>query len=317
VHEIAEVDAPFAPLKSDEIVPLAVPVSEGELVLPVPADAPPTPQAHFKLGQPSARWDYRNAGGAELFAVLRFDEADGTKEFLPLTLWRDAQGLRWRWKSVPALRPLYNLDKLAERPEAPVVVAEGEKSADAAARIFPKSVATTSPGGAYGADKADWSVLRGRKVLIWPDDDAPGRSYAAKVGATLTALDCDVSVIDAATLSRTAPGGGTREPTKGGWDAADAITEWADIAALRLASVHCAKPFDAAEAAPAYISFGRFKMDADGLHTEVKRGRGDNSDIEIVRVSAPFEILGRARDPQGHGWGRFLRWSDPDGRQHK
>ena len=151
-----------------------------------------------------------------LFEVLRFDKPDGDKEFLPLTLWRDAQGLRWRWKSVPAPRPLYNLDKLAERPDAPVVICEGEKSADAAARIFPKSVATTSPGGANAADKADWSVLRGRKVLIWPDDDAPGRAYAAKVGATLAALDCDVSIIDAAALARIAPGGGMREPIERG-----------------------------------------------------------------------------------------------------
>ena len=317
MHDIAEVDAPFAPLKPDEIVPVSAPVSDGELVSPVPTDAPPMPQTHFALGQPSARWNYRNAAGAVLFEVLRFDKSDGAKEFWPLTLWRDTQGLRWRWKSVPALRPLYNLDKLAERPDAPVVVAEGEKSADAAALIFPKSVAVTAPGGASAADKADWSVLRGRKVLVWPDDDAPGRTYAGKVGKTLAALDCGVSVIDAAALARTAPGGSARKPSRQGWDAADAITEWADMTALRRAAVGCAKPFDAAESAPTYISFGTFTMDADGLHTEPKRGRDDNSKIENVRVSAPFEIIGRGRDPDGHSWGRFLRWRDPDGRPHE
>ncbi len=317
MDDIAEVDAPFVPLKADEIVPVAARVSDGEVVLPVPADAPPIPQNHFTLGQPSDRRTYRNAAGAALFAVLRFDNADGCKEFWPLTLWRDAQGLRWRWKSVPAPRPLYNLDKLAAGAEAPVVVCEGEKSADAASKALVKSVATTSPGGANAAAKADWTVLRGRKVLIWPDDDAPGRTYAAKVGAMLTALDCDVWVIDAATLSRTAPDGGTREPTKDGWDAADAITEWADIAALRRAVVDCAKPFNAAAAAPAYISFGRFTMDTDGLHTEIKRGRSDKSETEIARVSAPFEILGLGRDPHGRVWGRFLRWRDLDGRSHE
>lgn len=317
MHEIAEVDAPFAPLKSDEIVPVAEPVSDDELVLPVPADAPPMPEIHFALGPPSARWFYNDAFGVVLFGISRFDKPDGSKEFLPLTLWRDAEGLRWCWKSVPAPRPLYNQDKLAERPDAPVVICEGEKSADAALLIFPKSVPMTSPGGANAADKADWSVLRGRKVLLWPDDDAPGRAYAAKVGATLAALDCEVSVIDAAALSRTAPDGGTREPTKDGWDAADAITEWADTATLRRAAVDCAKPFDAAEAAPAYISFGRFTMDADGLHTEVKRGKGENAETEIVQVSAPFEILGLGRNPDGKGWGRFLRWRDADGRQHE
>jgi putative DNA primase/helicase len=316
VHDIAEIDAPFAPLKPDEIVPVASPAFEGEVVLPVPADAPPMPQTHFALGQPTTKWCYHDFAGATLFAVLRFD-SDGGKEFLPLTLWRDAQGLRWRWKSVPSPRPIYNLDKLAARPGAPVVVCEGEKSADAAARIFPKSVAVTSPGGAKAADKADWSVLRERKVLVWPDDDAPGRSYAGTVGARLAALDCDVSVIDAHKLSRTAPGGGTREPSKDGWDAADAIGEWPDVAALRLAAVNCAKRFDDAELAPAYISFGKFKMDADGLHTEVRRGRSDNSEPESMRVSAPFEIFGLGRDPHGRAWGRFLRWRDLDGRPHE
>ena len=64
MHDIAEVDAPFAPLKPDEIGPVAAPASEGELVLPVPADAPPMPETHFELGRPSERWSYRDATGA-------------------------------------------------------------------------------------------------------------------------------------------------------------------------------------------------------------------------------------------------------------
>lgn len=142
MSDIAEIDAPFAPLKSDEIGSMAAPEFEGELVLPVSGDAPPMPQSHFKLGQPTTRWFYRDAAGEVLFAICRFDKADGSKEFLPLTLWRDAQGLRWRWKSIPVPRPLYNLDELAKRPDAPVVICEGEKSADAAGLIFPKSVST-------------------------------------------------------------------------------------------------------------------------------------------------------------------------------
>ena len=313
MHDTAEVDAPFAPLKPNEIGPVAEPAAEGELVLPVPADAPPMPEAHFELGPPSERWSYCDATGRLLFEVRRFDKSDGGKEFRPLTLWRDAQGLRWRWKSVPPPWPLYNLDKLAGRPDAPVIICEGEKSADAAAVIFQKSVAVTAPGGANAADKADWSVLRGRKVLVWPDDDAPGLTYGGKVCAMLAALDCDFSMIDAYALARIAPGGGTREPSKKGWDAADARTEWHDTVALRRAAVNCAKPFRA----PDYISFGDFEMSDAGLHREVTRGRGDNAKTVTVRISASFEIFGRGRDPDGRAWGRFLRWRDPDGRMHE
>ena len=144
-------------------------------------------------------------------------------------------------------------------------------------------------------------MLRGRKVLVWPDDDAPGLTYGGKVCAMLAALDCDFSMIDAYALARIAPGGGTREPSKKGWDAADAITEWHDIVALRRAAVNCAKPFRA----PDYISFGDFEMSDAGLHREVTRGRGDNAETDTVRMSAPFEIFGRGRDPDGRAWGRF------------
>ena len=49
----------------------------------------------------------------------------------------------------------------------------------------------------------------------------------------------------------------------------------------------------------------------------MKRGRGDNAKTVTVRISAPFEIFGRGRDPDGQAWGRFLRWRDPDGRPHE
>ena len=86
---VAEVDAPFAPLKPDEIVPVATPASA------VPAIAPPEPGTPFELGRPSGRWTYHDKAGGALFKMLRFDKPDGDKEFRPLTLWRETQGLRW------------------------------------------------------------------------------------------------------------------------------------------------------------------------------------------------------------------------------
>ena len=49
------------------------------------------------------------------------------------------------------------------------------------ASIFPDHVCTTSPFGSANADKADWSPLHGRTVVIWPDNDGPGAKYAADV----------------------------------------------------------------------------------------------------------------------------------------
>ncbi len=153
-------------------------------------------------------------------------------------------------------------------------------------------------------------------MVIWPDADKTGDDYASEVTRILHELDCDISIIDARALAAECPDGG-KQPSKQEWDAADAITQWADPATLRRAALNCAKPFVAAESAPAYISFGKFTMDAEGLYAEVERGRGKNSEVEIVRVSGPFEILGRGRNPEGRAWGRFLRWRDPDERLHE
>src|SRR5208283_5450336 len=137
---------------------------------------------------------------------------------------------------------LYGLDRLASRPDAPVIVSEGEKSADAATRILPNHVVVTSSGGSQAAAKSDWSPLSGRKVTIWPDNDESGANYANEVAAILTKPGCEVSVIDADALAATDGGGRGSNFEPIGWDAADAISEWPDPAALRRAALGLAKP---------------------------------------------------------------------------
>jgi hypothetical protein len=113
--------------------------------------------------------------------VCRFDGKNG-KTIRPLTLWKKPNGdLFWDWKALPTPRPLYHLDRLAANPDARVLVVEGEKTAEAAARLFPDFVITTSPNGANAASKADWSPLKDRQIVIWPDNDKPGHTYAASV----------------------------------------------------------------------------------------------------------------------------------------
>lgn len=308
----------FAPLKKSELdaIPASVSPEEkdaGEIVMPVPPDAPPMPTRHPQHGEPVARWIYHNAEGRISFGVYRFEPVGERKQVLPLTLWRDGLGyLRWRWKGAPAPRSLFNLDKLAANPEAPVVIVEGEKAADDAAKVFRNSVATTSPGGSQAAAKADWTPLVGRRVLIWGDADEPGLRYARDVAERLAGLGCDVSIIDAMALAAIAPDGGKRDPVEG-WDAADAVAEWSNVAALARLAWKLAKPFNPP---PAYVSWGPFEMMADGLLIEVTKGRGENAGTVEEWVCAPFEVLGATRDPHGRDWGKWLRWRDGDGREH-
>jgi putative DNA primase/helicase len=177
-------DDPFAPIGSGRAAAAASTSKSAHVpVMPVPEDAPPAPAEHFKLGKPSAKWRYTDAAGGLLGYVYRFD-ADGDKVFRPLIYARPAASggkAAWRWESWPPKRPLYGLAGLARRPNARVVITEGEKAADAGAMLLASPVVVTSPNGSKGAGKADWSPLHDRAVTIWPDADTAGLEYANAV----------------------------------------------------------------------------------------------------------------------------------------
>ncbi len=169
---------------------------DGELtMLPCPEQSPPAHRfRHSEHGEPSRVWFYRTAEGAPVVAAARYDfnAADGvpTKAVLPWTfgrrVWTDRKGsprdrTGWHCKAPPSPRPLYSLDRLAARPDAPVLVCEGEKAADAASAIFSELVCVTSQGGSMAPGKSDWAPLCGRRVTIWPDHDEPGAAYATEV----------------------------------------------------------------------------------------------------------------------------------------
>ena len=119
-------------------------------------------------------WPYGSS-----FLVCRFPG----KKIRPL--WWD--GSKWLWKAPPAPRPLYRLDALRSRPDAPVLIVEGEKAADAAQRLFPEAVAITWPSGCKAIDKADWTPMAGRRCVLWPDADDVGRQAMAKLAPRLLA----------------------------------------------------------------------------------------------------------------------------------
>jgi hypothetical protein len=216
---------PFAPVPGRGKPSGRSPSSEWEIVLPVPPDAPPPFSSHPTLGKPTAIWTYTDQAGGVLGYVHRYDGPDG-KQFFPVTLWQPTVGgaPTWRWKSWPPKRPLYGLRRLAERLSAPVVITEGEKSADAASRLLPGFAAVSAPNGAKSADKADWSVLKGRTTTLWPDADLAGARYMEAVASAVAAAGAlSVAIIPP-------PSG-----VVAGWDAADAEADgWTEAQASAL-----------------------------------------------------------------------------------
>ena len=148
-------------------------------MVPPPANAPPAgkPLAGF-----DQLYDYRDAAGRLLFYIRRREARGGKgKLFTPLT-YGELDGVAgWHPKAPDAPRPLYGLDQLAARSTASVIVCEGEKAAIAAAHSFPDHACVSWPGGANAVDKADWTPLTDRDVIVWPDADVAGRKAAAAI----------------------------------------------------------------------------------------------------------------------------------------
>jgi 5S rRNA maturation endonuclease (ribonuclease M5) len=133
-----------------------------------------------RQGPYSRVWPYHDANGVLIGLVVRWDLPDGGKDIRPLSLRDDG----WHISGMIEPRPLYCLPELAGASR--VYVCEGEKAADAVRSIG--LVATTSPNGSNSANKADWSSLAGKEIIILPDNDPPGQKYADAVAAILATI---------------------------------------------------------------------------------------------------------------------------------
>ena len=173
----------------------------------VPDNAPAPTFAHYKLGKPSSTWTYRNLDGTVYGHVARYDTPDG-KTILPQTYRDNGHARDWRWKGFGPNRPLYLVHRLKQ--DGRVLIVEGEKAADALARMLPHENVISWQGGAKAIKQSDWSPLKSRSVVIWPDNDEPGIDSAKQIRRI---LGTSARIV-------TPP---TDKPQK--WDAADAETD--------------------------------------------------------------------------------------------
>ena len=179
-------------------------------MIPPKIPTPQTPASSKDLGNPTGRWYYKDAAGNVLVRVYRYDTEKG-KEFRP---W----DVKTKSYKAPNPRPLYNQPGMVNAET--VILVEGEKCAQV---LIDRGIcATTAMNGANAPlDKTDWSPLKGKHVVLWPDHDQPGQSYANRLIGKFQTLDL-------LSLSRvTIP-----EDKPESWDAADAHSEGVDIEAF-------------------------------------------------------------------------------------
>jgi hypothetical protein len=137
-----------------------------------------------------AEHDYWDENGDLLYQVVRFEPKD-FRQRRP-----DGHG-GWVWGLGDVRRVPYGLPELLDAPTtATVWIPEGEKDVDALrARGL---IATTNLGG---AGKGKWrpeycEPLRGRKVVLLPDNDEVGRAHATAVAAMLDGIAESVRILE-------------------------------------------------------------------------------------------------------------------------
>jgi hypothetical protein len=131
-------------------------------------------------------YEYRDEAGALLFQVLR---GAGKKFFQR----RPGANNGWVNNLKGVRRVLYRLPDLLARPAETVFVVEGEKDVD---RLHAAGLlATTNSGGAGKWRESHSESLRGRTVVILPDNDTPGGVHADQVVHALTGVADSVKIV--------------------------------------------------------------------------------------------------------------------------
>lgn len=119
-------------------------------------------------------------------------------------------------------KPLFNIPEIIESER--VVVVKGEKCAK---RLMHQCITATTVmfGTDKSIDETDFSLLNGKQVIIWPDNNEAGKQYAEKIANKLS--HCSILNIP--------------EGKKDGWNAIDAIAEGIDINQLLISNNAVAK----------------------------------------------------------------------------
>lgn len=142
-----------------------------------------------------AVYAYKNLNGCVIYYRLRFVDKNGKKIIRPVKM----QGQRYviGEPEFTGTKPLYGQEKLSQS-EGLAYVVEGENKVVAFRNL---GITALTSGGATSAKSADWSPLKDRPVIIWPDFDKPGADYANEVAEILLGFNCNVRVVDVAKLN--------------------------------------------------------------------------------------------------------------------
>jgi putative DNA primase/helicase len=130
---------------------------------------------HWSYGKPKRVWEYKDEWNRIIGYTCRFEIKTGKdkieKQVLPFVYCTDGTRKEWRWKGFANPRPIYNLPLIIADKIKPIVISEGEKTADAITDLLDDYISVTWIGGANAVPVTDWKPLYGREIVLWPDND--------------------------------------------------------------------------------------------------------------------------------------------------
>jgi hypothetical protein len=135
--------------------------------------------ARERLGQ--TRYEIRGVDGTLRAIHVRIPLGGGRKRYI----WKRPDGADGLDGLAVEDLPLYNAHRLGEWPEDAMVLAvEGEKAADSLTAAGFCAVGTVT-GAAGTPSREVLAALAGRAVVLWPDNDGPGRAHMERIAAIL------------------------------------------------------------------------------------------------------------------------------------
>jgi|GEM_PF-2002637 len=150
-------------------------------------------------------YNYYNIDAELIGITIRcLDKKTGKKQVPPAAYcYNEFKNLKqWRLKgfSDSGYKPIYSIEKLKEDNgnnsttgynlpsncySKPLLIVEGEKTANIASRLLPEYRVISWLGGSGSADKARWSLLKNQEIIIWPDLDEPGIRASRKIASQI------------------------------------------------------------------------------------------------------------------------------------
>lgn len=160
------------------------------------------------LNKSEIHWDYHDENNQVIAKIYRYYDAAGRKRYSCFNVKNSSS-------TAPEPRPLYNIPGIIKSDK--IIFVEGEKCAES---LINKGItATTTMFGANAPiEKTDWTLLKGKHIIIWPDNDEAGNKYAKNAEKKL--LELGVASLVTLKIPQDKPKG---------WDAADCIQEGIDV----------------------------------------------------------------------------------------